>query len=1022
MVSSHRSIHISKLLHRAANHDDWSTVYQILTDPTIPPRIITDAIRRTKNTEHYNDNNDRKGDDDGGGSSNRSNNSDPLIHLTSTASCDRSLSNARIAYDCLVRLLDLDFGAVTRRSMGDGGTVLHRALISAQSSGELEILIRKGERKIKSSCKGGDGIDGDNEDYCDDEDDEDSEDDEDTDDDETDDDDDNDDYSKSNVTTTTTTTTTNTTGWEWTLATIHLLIERNADMEATLGGFETTEGGDQSSTTSFDDNNDKETTDDDRDDGIFREAVNGRYTPLCLALHWLCQATISFTNFLSKSSTASTSSYHEEIAASIITISLLLEEGEVDPTDSILANYHHPDKGWNAFHFLASCACPLSNVYVTDHGLGNVIHRLKKKCYDIVNEDDEEEEEEEEEEDEVNDEDKKDDNKRKDLKDADFYYDGISVYTYVFKLLTKEMTLTTSSSLPMLTESSLSLSSLISVPSSSSSLSSFPLTLLQGFAVALMTNDFESIEYILVVLFPPEEQQLNTIWLDEILPMPKCAWGGFALTKMMTRSSTATTISNNHQRLGPLGIAVRCGAIDAVSVILRIQNDNDINININNNINNTINNENDEDDDGEPEDEIFLAIIVMFAGMVDDDSTMMGEIEKVDDDVEGKLNDKWEQILDLLLGVIDTEYTTNDDNDGNGGEKKKRQQQRILDRLLAEASRGVSYWTHHHHVLPTLLRRGADPNVRSIASYVIDDVRPLHLVAAHRFGGDGVAYTDMLLNAGGDFNTVIKSTGEDPLVVALRSRNFRVVARLWSMVRKKRGEEEEEEEVTADFTLSFNIDLAILLGEASIACLSIEIFQVAVNTIIAKKKDSGNQHDGSAVAVTDNIVLSKLLLYLFDERKIDQTSTPERILLFLDLALGIIEECCLESPTGETMVVPAKDETSGGTVFHMLLRTDRGKEMRRLILDRLCVLLTTTNSEIKNSCNVISQPFSNTFGGYTPLHLACAHGCEESIKTLLRYGADPDAYDSKGRKPVYMIPKRLQDGQRIREKLQSLLS
>jgi len=286
-----------------------------------------------------------------------------LIHLTSTASCDRSLSNTRIAYDCLVRLLDLDFGAVTRRSMGDGGTVLHRALVSAQSCGELEISIRRGERRIKRSCEKVDGIDGDDEEYCDDEDDEDdedSEDDEDTDDDETDDDDDNDDYNKSNVTSTTTTST----GWEWTLAAIHLLIERNADTEATLGGFETTEGGDQSSSTSFDDNNDKETTDDDRDDGIFREAVDGRYTPLCLALHWLCQATISFTNFSSSkslisSTSSAASSYHEEIAASIITISLLLEEGEVDPTDIILANHRHPDKGWNAFHFLASCARPL---------------------------------------------------------------------------------------------------------------------------------------------------------------------------------------------------------------------------------------------------------------------------------------------------------------------------------------------------------------------------------------------------------------------------------------------------------------------------------------------------------------------------------------------------------------------------------------------------------------------------------------------------------------------------------------
>ena len=97
----------------------------------------------------------------------------------------------------------------------------------------------------------------------------------------------------------------------------------------------------------------------------------------------------------------------------------------------------------------------------------------------------------------------------------------------------------------------------------------------------------------------------------------------------------------------------------------------------------------------------------------------------------------------------------------------------------------------------------------------------------------------------------------------------------------------------------------------------------------------------------------------------------------------------------------ARDEISGYNVIHQILRGDRGEKFRSSLLRPICELVVKTKRGSNNVADrIMNQSCSEKFGGYTPLHLAAALGCRESITTLLEFRANVNAKDAKGRSPM----------------------
>ena len=90
----------------------------------------------------------------------------------------------------------------------------------------------------------------------------------------------------------------------------------------------------------------------------------------------------------------------------------------------------------------------------------------------------------------------------------------------------------------------------------------------------------------------------------------------------------------------------------------------------------------------------------------------------------------------------------------------------------------------------------------------------------------------------------------------------------------------------------------------------------------------------------------------------------------------------------------ARDEISGQNLLHLILRGDRERDLRGSLLHLMCELIMKT----KGDEGIISQACAAKFGGYSPLHLAVALECKESISTLLEFNADVDAIDAEGHK------------------------
>jgi ankyrin repeat protein len=328
------------------------------------------------------------------------------------------------------------------------------------------------------------------------------------------------------------------------------------------------------------------------------------------------------------------------------------------------------------------------------------------------------------------------------------------------------------------------------------------------------------------------------------------------------------------------------------------------------------------------------------------------------------------------------------------GAQLAEKRQMFLDRLLLRACSDKKWGDLN--AVEIFLKLGADPNTESVASFVQSNFRPLHFVAANREGTNGVSMAKALVGAGAN-NDICDAGGESPLRMALKHGNSLVVEYLWQI------NQQESDAIPASIAYEF--------GVVAIACQSLPMFRQAVTSLKTSINSLG-------VAGTE-AALGRLLLACLDERSGFKEETESDGSCPLVNAVSIILEDknssdnTLDAKGSELLPTLECDEISKYTVLHSILRNDRGKETGLAILRPLCDLARKResregNRDVRSLAKSINLPCDAKYGSYTPLHLACALGCEESIQTLLEFGAVATAQDYQGNQPFQLVPKGAQ--------------
>lgn len=475
---------------------------------------------------------------------------------------------------------------------------------------------------------------------------------------------------------------------------------------------------------------------------------------------------------------------------------------------------------------------------------------------------------------------------------------------------------------------------------------------LQQFTVAIMTNNVNSAKFILETTSTSEgckDEDIIANWriktYSSILPLSQIVYDNIQLF------STKTI----------LNMASFCLASDSVQLLVA----NDFNL--------------------ISEDEIKNSIICVFLNS----------------------NDESKDLTQNQLIIIQKLVGMNKDKDNqatNDDVLKKRQ--RVLDRLLIESCSKTAWAQRAMYSTLALLRLGADSNTNSIADKIHDKLSPLHLVAGNYRGSHGVEKVECLLGTIGSALSLTKKSVEQskanlfaltqvtnvtPLEIALEKRNFYVVKSLYDAMC-----------ITKDMDkhciLDWNLERGMILGEAATECTSVELFRDAIDIMkqCSMKADEKDNIDKLGRS------LGKLLVLALDERSAFGKKTLNGMIEACEKLKAIADLFCSiqDDVPGINIAAWARDEISGHTPLHLLLRNDRSAHLRSSLLRPVCTIMSKHGDS-----KFICLPCSNKFGSYTALHLACALGCEESVKTLLDFNADPTALSSENKKALDMIKK-----------------
>ena len=339
---------------------------------------------------------------------------------------------------------------------------------------------------------------------------------------------------------------------------------------------------------------------------------------------------------------------------------------------------------------------------------------------------------------------------------------------------------------------------------------------------------------------------------------------------------------------------------------------------------------------------------------------------------------KQEECLSVLLGMESC------DDRGECSEEN----QRLLDSLLLESCTGNSWAMHASNSTELLLRFNADPNSKSIARTIQDDLRSLHLVAGNCRGHDGVCRASSLLCHGADIHAKTSSHAKTALVIALEKKNALVAKLLWeelvgsqksSLVNSHQQQTIKSVELG---DLNWSIDHLSFLGEVSIECASLEMMHYTLDQISSMIASAD-----SSVEETDKIqiVLGKLFLLIIDERSGfgKSHSSSKSCDDIVEIAKHFER---MQTEFNLTKVATwSRDEISGHTPAHLLLRSDRGLELRKRLLPLICIILTYQKRSSAPTDSLLMIPCATKFGSYTAVDLARALNCEESVQILSNY-------------------------------------
>ena len=324
--------------------------------------------------------------------------------------------------------------------------------------------------------------------------------------------------------------------------------------------------------------------------------------------------------------------------------------------------------------------------------------------------------------------------------------------------------------------------------------------------------------------------------------------------------------------------------------------------------------------------------------------------------------------------------------------------QRILDRLLLESCTRKEWTIHSPHSTLILLTLGADPNVASILSETYDSLTPLHLVAGNCRGDEGVKKVRWLLGQYSDNETMddafifdkvgmerfekanlfamTESSRELPINIALRKQNFVVAAALLHSTGEKW------------MATKWSHDDAILIGQLAIDQADITLLKQSLQIVVS----SASSAEGATVRNIEKAV-GGLLLKAIDERSGFGRVRPVSTAIANAMELISAVEEIVDSYNLKNLASWARDEISGQNLLHLILRGDRERDFRISLLHPVCDLIMKSDEGEK----IISQRCADKFGGYSPLHLAVALECQESVRTLMNFNAEVDAVDAEGK-------------------------
>lgn len=344
--------------------------------------------------------------------------------------------------------------------------------------------------------------------------------------------------------------------------------------------------------------------------------------------------------------------------------------------------------------------------------------------------------------------------------------------------------------------------------------------------------------------------------------------------------------------------------------------------------------------------------------------------------------------------------------------KTQNLRQEFLDKLLLSTCAKSSFVSNlpketessSDTLLTLLLKLGADPNVDSLISEkeskVKDNQRPLHIIAGCRRDLQATQDIQQLLSiesASNEFKIqkidvfIKNSNGLTPMQVALKYKNYRVAESLWN------HSSSMQHFTCAKDDPSTSIDENLYtLGLTAIECQNIEMFRFSVNFL----KNKGELMKNSSIERNEiQTYLGKLLLWIIDERsggfgfgqklkhQQDNGQTVTNVSL-VETAVFEILSLGNMSPDNDILPYILQQEVSKKTVLHLILMGEKWCNVRNVLLPTLCRLAQVQSKLQIPSVNFLSLPCHKDFGEYTPLSLAHALQCEESINILLEYGAD----------------------------------